>query len=51
MCISVPSHLFLLGNSTMYISSTIANSQGIPTELNKNGSIAKVRSLVEKVIV
>ena len=35
----------------MYTSGTIANSQRMPTELNKNGAIAKVGILVEQVIL
>ena len=34
----------------MYTCGTIANSQITPTEINKNGAIAKVRILVEQVI-
>ena len=32
----------------MYTSGTIANSQGMPTDLNKNGAIAKGRIFVKK---
>ena len=35
----------------MYTSGTIANSQGMPTEINKNAVVAKVKILVEKVIL
>ena len=36
----------------MYTSGTIANSQMTPTKINnKNGAIAKVRVLVEQVIL
>ena len=39
------------GNSKMYTSGTIANSQKMPTEINKNDVIAKVKILVENVIL
>ena len=39
------------GDSKMYTSGTIANSQRTPTKINKNGVIAKVRILVEQVIL
>ena len=35
----------------MYISGTIRNPQKTPTEINKNGAIAKVRILVEQKIL
>ena len=35
----------------MYTPGTIANSQMTPTKINKNGAIAKVRVLVEQVIL
>ena len=35
----------------MYAPSTIANSQKMPTKINKNGAIAKVNILVEQVLV
>ena len=34
----------------MYTPGTIANSQRMPTKINKNGAIDKVRILVEEVI-
>ena len=37
------------GDSRMYTSGSKTNSQGIPNETNKNGAIAKVIILVEKV--
>ena len=37
------------GNSKMQTSGTIGNSQGMPTEINKNGAVVKVKILVEKV--
>ena len=39
------------GNSEMYTPGTIANSQRIPTKINKNGAIPKVIILVEQVIL
>ena len=33
----------------MSTSGTVANSQRTPTEINKNGAIAKVKTLVEHV--
>ena len=36
------------GDSKMYTTGTIANSQRISTKINKNGAIAKVRILVKK---
>ena len=39
------------GDSEMYTPGTIANSQRIPTKINKNGAIAKAIILVEKVIL
>ena len=39
------------GNSKTYTPGTIANSQRTPIEINKNGAIAKVRILVEQVIL
>ena len=39
------------GDRKMYTSGTIANSQRMPTKINKNGSIAKVNILVEQVIL
>ena len=54
MCTSVPSgrrvYLFFLGApSKMYNPGTIANSQTdrTATKINKNGAVAKVRTLVE----
>ena len=35
----------------MYKPGTIANSQRTPTKINKNGAIAKLRILVEQVIL
>ena len=35
----------------MYISGTIANPQKTPTEITKNGATAKVKILVEQVIL
>ena len=35
----------------MYIPGTIANSQRMSTKINKNGAIAKVRILMELVIL
>ena len=35
----------------MYTPDIIANSQRTPTKINKNGAIAKVRILVEQVIL
>ena len=35
----------------MYTPGIIANLQGTQTEINKNGAIAKVRILVEQVIL
>ena len=35
----------------MYTPGTIANSQMTPTTIKKNGAIAKVRILVEQVIL
>ena len=35
----------------MHTSGTVANSQDIPTEIKKNGAIAKLRILVEKKIL
>ena len=35
----------------MYTSGTIANSQRMPTKINNNGAIAKVRTLMEKVML
>ena len=55
ICTFVPSGgrvlLFLMGDSKMYISGTIANSQRTPTERNKTGAIPKVRILVEQIIL
>ena len=34
----------------MYTSDTMSNSQMMPTNINKNGAIVKVRILVEQVI-
>ena len=42
---------FIWKNSKMYTSRTTANSLGMPTEKYKNGATAKVRILVEKVIL
>ena len=39
------------GDSKMYTPGTIANSQRMPTKINKNGAIAKVGVLVEQVIL
>ena len=39
------------GDSKMYTPGTIANSQRIPTKINKNGAIAKVRILLKQVIL
>ena len=51
MCTSVPSggrvYLFLLRESKMYLSGTIANSKRTPTEMRL---IFKLRILVEQVI-
>ena len=51
MCIAIPSgrrvHLFFLKNSKiMYTPGTIANSQGMPTEINKNGGIAVEKKVI-----
>ena len=35
----------------MYTPGSIANSQRTPTKINKHGPIAKVRTLVEQVIL
>ena len=35
----------------MYIPGNIANSQRIPTKINKNDAIAKVRIVLEQVIL
>ena len=35
----------------MYKSGSIANSKKMPTEINKTGAIAKVRTFVEQVII
>ena len=35
----------------MYISGTIANPQKMPTEITKNSATAKVKILVEQVIL
>ena len=55
MCKSVSSgrkvNLFFLRDNKMYTSGTIANSQMMPTKINKNGAIAKVRILVEQAIL
>ena len=40
-----------LGVSQIYMSGTIANSQRTPTKISKNGTAAKVRILVEKMIL
>ena len=40
-----------LGDSKMYTSSTIMNSQRTQTKINKIGAIAKERILVEQVIL
>ena len=40
-----------LGDSKIYTPGTIANSQRTPTKINKNVAIAKVRVLVEQVIL
>ena len=39
------------GDSKMYTPDTITNSQRIPTKINKNGAIAKVRILLKQVIL
>ena len=39
------------GDRKMYTSGTIANSQRMPTKINKNGATAKVKMLVEQVIL
>ena len=39
------------GESEMYTSGITVNSQRMPTKINKNGAIAKVRILVEEVIL
>ena len=39
------------GGSEMYTPGTIANSQRLPTKINKNGAFAKVRILVKQVIL
>ena len=39
------------GDSKMYTPGTIANSQRIPTKINKNSAIAEVRILVKQVIL
>ena len=44
-------HIFSWGDSKMYKSGSIANSQKMPTEINKTGAIAKVRTFVEQVII
>ena len=38
-------------DSKMYTPSTMANTQRTSTKINKNGAIAKVRILVEQVIL
>ena len=35
----------------MYTSGTIANSQGMPTEINENGAIAKGIILMKKMVL
>ena len=35
----------------MYTRGTVANSQQTPTKVNKNGAIAKVRILLEQLIL
>ena len=35
----------------MYTPGTIANSQWTPTKINRSGAVAKVRILVEQVIL
>ena len=53
MCISVLSgrrvYLFFLGQSKISSPGTIANSQAdrAPTEINRNGAVVKVRTLVD----
>ena len=44
-------HLFFLRDSKMCAPGTITNSQRTPTEIAKNGAIAKVRILKEQVIL
>ena len=44
-------HIFSWGDRKMYKSGSIANSQKMPTEINKTGAIAKVRTFVEQVII
>ena len=39
------------GHSEIYTSGSIANSQRMPTEINKTGTIAKMKILVEQVMV
>ena len=39
------------GGSKMYMPGTIANSQRLPTKINKNGAFAKVRILVKQAIL
>lgn len=39
------------GDSKMYKTDTIVNSYGMPTEINKNSAITKVRRLVEQLIL
>ena len=39
------------GDSRMYTPGTIANPYRTPMKLNKNGAIAKVRILVEQVVL
>ena len=41
---------FLRGKYKIYTSGTMSNSQMMPTNINKNGAIVKVRILVEQVI-
>ena len=41
----------LLGDSEMYTTGTIANSQTTPTKINKNDVTAKLRNLVEQEIL
>ena len=39
------------GDSKMYTPGNIANSHRMPTKINKTGAIAKVRIIMEKVIL
>ena len=52
LCPPEEEHIFFSwGDSKMCTPSTIANSQRIPNKRNKSGDFAKVRVLVEQVIL